>query len=76
MVLLEQCSCKFQWDVGFVHESMSLVGISLPELFHIYDHMFKSKVHVRTYRVCVCVCEMYMCVCVCVCVCVCLCVCV
>ena len=44
---LEQCSIRLGFvdvDASFVFHSMMDVGITLPRLFDIYDHLFKSRV--------------------------------
>jgi len=44
---LEQCSVRLGFvdvDAGFVFHSMMDVGITLPRLLDIYDHLFKSRV--------------------------------
>ena len=44
---LEQCSVRLGFvdtDASFVYHSMMDVGITLPRLLNIYDHLFKSRV--------------------------------
>jgi hypothetical protein len=42
--LMEQHSCKKNWEVKFVYEVMQEIGVSTKTLFSIYDKMFKAKV--------------------------------
>ena len=44
---LEQCSVKLGFvdvDASFVFHAMMDVGITLPRLLDVYDHLFKSRV--------------------------------
>jgi len=46
---LEQCSVRLGFvdvDADFVFHSMMDVGIRLPRLLDVYDHLFKSRVSV------------------------------
>ncbi|KAF6357331.1 nucleoporin 155 [Rhinolophus ferrumequinum] len=40
---LEQQVCALNWDVGFVIQTMNEIGVSLPRLLEVYDHLFKSR---------------------------------
>lgn len=42
--LMEQHSCKLNWEVEFVYEVMQEIGVSMKTLFIVYDKMFKAKV--------------------------------
>ena len=42
--LLECHSCEFQWDMGFVTSTLLELGSSIPNLFTVYDRLFKAKV--------------------------------
>ena len=44
ILLMEQHSCKKNWEVEFVYEVMQEIGVSTKTLFVIYDKMFKAKV--------------------------------
>lgn len=41
---LEQQVCTLNWDVGFVIQTMNEIGVPLPRLLEVYDHLFKSRV--------------------------------
>ena len=41
---LEQQVCTLNWDVGFVIQTMHEIGVPLPRLLEVYDHLFKSRV--------------------------------
>lgn len=41
---LEQQVCTLSWDVGFVIRTMNEIGVPLPRLLEVYDHLFKSRV--------------------------------
>uniref|UniRef100_A0A8C4PPP1 Nucleoporin 155 n=1 Tax=Equus asinus TaxID=9793 RepID=A0A8C4PPP1_EQUAS len=40
---LEQQVCTLNWDVGFVIQTMNEIGVPLPRLLEVYDHLFKSR---------------------------------
>ncbi|XP_022349102.1 nuclear pore complex protein Nup155 isoform X2 [Enhydra lutris kenyoni] len=40
---LEQQVCTLNWDVGFVIQTMNEIGMPLPRLLEVYDHLFKSR---------------------------------
>ncbi|XP_041042883.1 nuclear pore complex protein Nup155 isoform X1 [Carcharodon carcharias] len=40
---LEQQSCVFNWDTGFVTFTMQEIGISLPRLLEVYNQLFKTR---------------------------------
>ncbi|XP_044520250.1 nuclear pore complex protein Nup155 isoform X2 [Gracilinanus agilis] len=40
---LEQQVCSLNWDVGFVIQTMNEIGVPLPRLLDVYDHLFKSR---------------------------------
>ncbi|KAK1345362.1 hypothetical protein QTO34_014073 [Cnephaeus nilssonii] len=40
---LEQQVCTLSWDVGFVIQTMNEIGVPLPRLLEVYDHLFKSR---------------------------------
>lgn len=44
MQFLEQQVCTLNWDVGFVIQTMNEIGVPLPRLLEVYDHLFKSRV--------------------------------
>ena len=50
---MEQHSCNKEWDVDFVYRVMLEIGVSVRNLFVIYDKLFKAKVgHVYTIQYC------------------------
>lgn len=40
---LEQKVCTLDWRVGFVTSLMQEIGVSVPELLEVYDHLFKIR---------------------------------
>ncbi|KAM4708363.1 nuclear pore complex protein Nup155 [Discoglossus pictus] len=40
---LEQQVCTLNWDVGFVTYTMQEIGVSVPKLLEVYDHLFKAR---------------------------------
>ncbi|XP_034956535.1 nuclear pore complex protein Nup155 [Zootoca vivipara] len=40
---LEQQVCSLNWDVGFVTYTMQEIGVPLPRLLEVYDHLFKAR---------------------------------
>nr|XP_006006991.2 PREDICTED: nuclear pore complex protein Nup155 [Latimeria chalumnae] len=40
---LEQQVCTLNWDVGFVTFTLQEIGVSLPKLLEVYDHLFKTR---------------------------------
>ncbi|ELW53479.1 Nuclear pore complex protein Nup155 [Tupaia chinensis] len=46
---LEQQVCTLNWDVGFVIQTMHEIGMPLPRLLEVYDHLFKSRENEAVY---------------------------
>uniref|UniRef100_A0A8C0R1F0 Nucleoporin 155 n=1 Tax=Canis lupus dingo TaxID=286419 RepID=A0A8C0R1F0_CANLU len=42
---LEQQVCTLNWDVGFVIQTMNEIGVPLPRLLEVYDHLFNNLLH-------------------------------
>uniref|UniRef100_A0A8C5LJD4 Nuclear pore complex protein Nup155 n=2 Tax=Leptobrachium leishanense TaxID=445787 RepID=A0A8C5LJD4_9ANUR len=40
---LEQQVCILNWDVGFVTYTMQGIGVPIPKLLEVYDHLFKAR---------------------------------
>ncbi|XP_056402290.1 nuclear pore complex protein Nup155 isoform X2 [Hyla sarda] len=40
---LEKQVCNFNWDVGFVSQTMQEIDVSVPKLLEVYDHLFKER---------------------------------
>ncbi|XP_018603651.1 nuclear pore complex protein Nup155 isoform X2 [Scleropages formosus] len=40
---LEQEVCRLNWDVGFVTFTLQEIGVQLPRLLEVYDHLFKTR---------------------------------
>ncbi|XP_053557191.1 nuclear pore complex protein Nup155 [Bombina bombina] len=40
---LEQQVCILNWDTGFVTYMMQEIGVTIPKLLEVYDHLFKAR---------------------------------
>lgn len=50
--VLEEHSCRLDWETAWVFETLLEIGILLPLLHKIYDRLFKSKVGIVFLRIC------------------------
>lgn len=40
---LEQQVCSLNWDVGFVTYTLQEIGVPIPRLLEVYDHLYKAR---------------------------------